>query len=63
MNFYPIQVFDLRFQVDHVNPSKIQLFEEYTSTVIFVRLFAILIRHKEYEMVPDANKYTQIRGL
>ena len=28
-NIYPIQVIDLRFQVDHINPKKIQLFEEY----------------------------------
>ena len=26
-NKYPIQVIDLRFQVDHVSPKKIQLFE------------------------------------
>ena len=26
---YPFQVIDLRFQVDHINPKKIQLFEEY----------------------------------
>ena len=28
-NKYPIQVIDLRFQVDHITPKKIQLFEEY----------------------------------
>ena len=26
---YPIQVIDLRFQVDHKNPQKVELFEEY----------------------------------
>ena len=25
----PFQVIDLRFQIDHINPKKIQLFEEY----------------------------------
>ena len=28
-NKYPIQVIDLRHQVDHITPKKIQLFEEY----------------------------------
>ena len=28
-NKYPIQVIDLRFQVDHIAPQKTQLFEEY----------------------------------
>ena len=27
-NKYPIQVCDLRFQIDHINPQKSQLFEE-----------------------------------
>ena len=27
-NFYPIQVIDLRFQVDHINPKNCQLFEK-----------------------------------
>ena len=28
-NYYPIQIIDLRFQVDHILPKKIGLFEEY----------------------------------
>ena len=27
--YYPIQIIDLRFQVDHISPKKIRLFEEY----------------------------------
>ena len=27
--FYPTQVFDLRFQVDHITPKKKQLLEEF----------------------------------
>ena len=27
-NFYPIQITDHRFQVDHITPTKIQFFEE-----------------------------------
>ena len=26
-NMYPIQAFDIRFEIDHINPKKIQLHE------------------------------------
>ena len=29
-NFFPFQVTDLRFQIDHITPKKIQLFEEFS---------------------------------
>ena len=28
-NYYPIQIIDLRFQVDHISPKKIRLFKEH----------------------------------
>ena len=28
-NYYPIQIIDLRFQVDHISPKKSRLFEEH----------------------------------
>ena len=50
-NFYPIQVIDLRIQIDHVNPKKMQLFEEYRGepdkAQTDVRLINILIRRRE----------------
>ena len=44
---YPIQVIDLRHQVDHITPKKIQLFEELDAgpANVNARLFVILIRH------------------
>ena len=49
--FYPIQVIDLRFQVDHANPKKLQLFEEYRGNPdnahTEARLFTWLIRCRE----------------
>ena len=45
---YPIQFIDLRFQADHFNPKKIELFEEYRGATINNRLFLILIRHREF---------------
>ena len=38
-NNYLIQVIDLRFQIDHINPKKIQLFKEYRGVTNNARLF------------------------
>ena len=46
-NKYPIHLIDLRFQVDHINPKKKGLFEEYRSATNNARLFVILIRQRE----------------
>ena len=53
---YPFQVIDLRHQVDHINPKKIQLFEEYRADPANARLFMILIRHREIMMISDGMK-------
>ena len=42
-NYYPIQIIDLRFQVDHISPKKIRLFEEYDPNPINTDLYVILI--------------------
>ena len=55
-NFYPTQVIDLRFQVDHITPEKIQLFEEFSEDPDNERLFINLIRHRQIEMISDGNK-------
>ena len=53
---YPFQVIDLRYQVDHINPKKIQLFEEYRANPANARLFMVLIRHREIMMISDGMK-------
>ena len=57
-NKYPIQVIDLRHQVDLITPKKIQLFEDFNTDPANVkaRLFVILIRHRQIEMISDGNK-------
>ena len=55
-NKYPIQIIDLRFQVDHINPKKIGLFEEYRGATNNARLFMILVRHREIKMITDGKK-------
>ena len=59
-NFYLIQVVDLRFQVDHFTPKKIQLFEEFFENPDNERLFIILFRHRQIEMISDVNKIIEV---
>ena len=57
---YPIQVIDLRFQVDYNNPMKIQLFEEYNGATNNARLFMILFRVREGKMISDGNTLAEV---
>ena len=60
---YPIQVTDLTFQVDHIYPKKIQLFEEYRNAIVNGGLFVILIRRREIEMISDGNKLIEVKVI
>ena len=64
---YPIQVIGSRFQIDHVNPKKKQLFEEYrgnTDDAHFdANLFTILRERRELGMVSDRNKKIEFKLL
>ena len=60
-NFYPIQVNDLRFQVDHITPQKIQLLEEFSEDPDNEGLFIMLIRPRQIEMISDANKNIEVK--
>ena len=64
-NKYPIQVIDLRHQIDHISPKKIQLFEEYKNDPVYdnKRLYVILIRHKQIEMISDGNKFIEVKVI
>ena len=57
----PIQIIDLRFQADHKTPKKIQLFEEYRADPNNARLYVILIRRREIELISDGNKLTEVK--
>ena len=60
---YPIQVIDLRHQVDHITPKENQLFEEFNTDPANVnaRLFVISIRHRQIEMISDGKKTIEIK--
>ena len=58
---YPIQVYDLRFRADHITPKKFQLFEEYRADPTNARLYVILIRRREIELISDGNKLIEVK--
>ena len=60
---YSFQVINLRYQVDHFNPKNIQLFEEYRVDPAIVRLFIVLIRHREIIMISDEMKIVSEKKL
>ena len=62
---YPLYLTGLRFQVDHISPKKIQLFEEFNTDPLIVnaRLSVILFRHRKIEMIPDGNEIIGVRVL
>ena len=64
-NKYPIQVIDLRHQIDQLSPKKIQLFEEYKNDPVYAnkRLYVILIRHQQIEMISDGNKIIKVKVI
>ena len=55
-NKYPIQVIDLRFQVDHISPKKIQLFEE----LILIPSLLMLDYSSYYSDVEKLKSYQMV---
>ena len=57
--FYPIQVIDLRLQIDYITPKKIRLFQDFEIAHENTNLYVILIKYvilKEIRMVLDGKK-------
>ena len=53
---YPIELVDLTHQPDHITPKKNQVFREYGTDPDNGRLFLLLIRRREIELISDGNK-------
>ena len=60
---YPIEIVALRHQSDHVTPKKIQLLQEYGAEPDNARLFLILVRLREIELISDGNKLIEIEVI
>ena len=55
-SWYPFEIINLRFQVDHVSPKKIRLFEEYDNNQVNTILNMISEKHREIKMISDGSK-------
>ena len=51
----PIEILDLRHQLDHKTPKKIQFFQEYGADPDNAKLFLIIFGQREIEMISDGN--------
>ena len=62
--FYPVKGIDGKFQNDHINPSKIQLFEQYRgfshNAHRIAKLFAMVFKHRGLKVTSDGKKLTQV---
>ena len=57
------QITDLRHQVDHITPKKTQLFEEISQDPDNERLFLILARRRQVEMISDGYKLIEVKVI
>ena len=48
---YPIKIIDLRHQPDHITPKKIQHFQDSGADPDIARLFLILLRRRQMELI------------
>ena len=59
--YYPFEIIDLRFQVDHTSPNKIRIFENYDENPVNTNLYLFLIKHREIIMVLMVLKYSVLK--
>ena len=57
---YPIEIIDLRNQSDHIIPKKVQIFHQYGTDPDNARLYVILFRRSEIELISDGNKLIEV---
>ena len=60
---YPIEIIDLRHQLDHITPKKIQLFQENGADPENAKFYLLLIRRREIETLSDGNKLIEVKVI
>ena len=60
---YPMEILDLRHQSNHITPKKIQLFQEYSADPENAKLYLIVIRRREIELISDGNKLIEVKVI
>ena len=57
---YSIEITDLRHQLDHITSKRIQLLQEYGADPNHARLFLILIKRRENDLISDEINYLKL---
>ena len=60
---YSNGITDLRHQPDPITPKRIQLFQKYGTDPDNARLFVILVRQREIELVSDGSKLIDVKVI
>ena len=60
---YPIGRTDLRHQSDQITPKRIQQFQDYGTDLDNGRLFFILVRQREIELIFDGNNLIEVKFM
>ena len=60
---YPIEIKYLRHQPDHMTPNKIQFFQEYGADADNAKLFLIIVRRREIELISDGNNLIEVKAI
>ena len=61
--YYAIQLKDLRFQIHHISPKKLRIFEEYDENPVNTNFYMILMKHREIKMISDRVKITSVEVI
>ena len=54
---------DLRHQPDHITSKRIKLFQDYRTDPDNAKLFLIIIKRRETELISDGNKVIELKGI
>ena len=60
---YPIGIIDLRDQLEHITPKKIQIFREYGTNPSNARLFSKLITRGKKQIISNGTKLIESRVI
>ena len=60
---YRIEKIGLRHQTDPITSKRIQLFQEYGTDPDNARLFLIIIKQREIELLSDGNKLLEVKVI
>ena len=61
--YYPIQTYDLRFQINHVTPTLMNLSGEYVENQSNTYLYVTLIKPRESKMISDGKIFSGIEVI